>query len=794
MSYTGPKNIVIVGGGIAGLAAADAITAALEPLALAGTLPAGIEVLLVEGEQQVGGRAMTWNVDAIDAAEHPHRHARGFTPHGIHFLWGSYTHFLEWTADAQHVFSPERPITTYCAWLTPPDLVGPQHGPGKVVALHVCDPQEPATAWDPRARAILEAFQRGDAWVSFLEKFVRKYLVREIEVDDWLASIDVLFDEKNLAPELRWGMLLLPAFVAQIGRVEKSPELAALLGGRHPQDVEVSELVAPFFQSILVERMRDASAALAPFLAGEPGPTSFAPLDSAIAAARGGTLRLGEKLVMGAQSVLDGIGLLPEAGRAGFELMRLMLRDARVILDGAARFDPRQSGYMKNLYKAAFSSPYQFDLATALRDVQMGFRNHQTAKLQVFDGDDAQALWNHIRQRIEARTLKGVDVSIRTGTWVKKIEVTAGKVSGVELTDSVVRAPRPISTIEPMGKGAVTETRAVDALVSTLLPACLKPLLTPGQPSTDELRRRVGALARYANETVNLQILLARRIELPFVDPPNALESKPFSISNLEGPFTILVDLSRAWRPATFRALRFDASNVDFTGSAWELVGSWGDAFTHDAHAAPSRHQWPLGTQHLLARLAHDPDDLESWSVDDRQWTLDAGAPGALPAPLFGEVKRDASVRAAYFARWVDKIGPLVVEQTLRQIAALPGLDVRDRQYLKDLAGDVARGLPAPIKFIFSTSRQAETKFFSAEPHTHELRPHARFETPVQGLWCAGDWTRGGLNVQAMEGALLSGLHAAAGVLESMKDHGLDVRGPHIIPDMVPNGAWDPGP
>lgn len=795
MAYTGPKKIVIAGGGIAGLAAADAITAALVPFAQSGTLPPGIEILLVEGESEVGGRAMTWHVGSLDAAEHPARPHAAYAPHGIHFLWGSYTHFLAWIQGAPPVFSPDKPISTYCAWLTPPDLVGPVHGPGKVVALHVCDPKRPDEAWDPRTKAILEAFLRNDPWVSSLEKFVRDYLVRDVEVDDWLSFLDILFDERNLAPELRWGILLLPAMVAQLGRVEKSPELYALLGGRHPQEVEVSELIKPFYESILVERMRVASAELAPFLVGTPGPTAIAPVDSAIAAVRGGALKLAERVVLGAQSVLDGAGLLPAAGSAALELLRLLMRDARAILDGATRFDPRRSGYTKNLYKAAFSSPYEFDLATALRDVQMGFRNHQTAKLQVFDGDDAQRLWNHIRARIEARKPLGVDVTVKTSTWVKHIGTTSGRVTNVELTDTVTRAKRPIATMDPVDKGATTETRPVDALVSTLLPACLKPLIAPGQPANDELRRRLDALKRYANETCNLQLFLERRIELPFTDPPNATESKPFSISNLEGIFTILVDLARAWRPAAYKAIRLTSSSSgDFTGTAWELVGSWADAFLHDGHAAPSRYQWPIGLQHQLAAAAHDPDDLELWSVDDRRWVLDVGSPGTLPQPLFGEVKRDAAVRAKYFQRWVNEVGPLVVQQTLRQIAAMPGIATADRQYLKDLGDDVARGRPHPLKYVFSTSRQAETKFFSAEPNTNDLRFHSRFETPVAGLWCAGDWTRGGLNVQAMEGALLTGLHAAAGVIEAMRAGGLaTIRGPHIQPDMIPNGAWDPG-
>src|SRR5690606_38695254 len=103
----------------------------------------------------------------------------------------------------------------------------------------------------------------------------------------------------------------------------------------------------------------------------------------------------------------------------------------------------------------------------------------------------------------------------------------------------------------------------------------------------------------------------------------------------------------------------------------------------------------------------------------------------------------------------------------------------------------------APIKYVFTRSCHAENKFFSAEPHLYALRPHARFETSIGGLWCCGDWTRNGLNVQAMEGALVSGLQSAAGVIEAIRAGGggmETIRGPRIEPDMLPNGAWDPGP
>jgi hypothetical protein len=786
MAYSGPQKIVILGGGIAGLAVADAISEALEPIKAAGQLPADLEITLVEGDEQVGGRAMTWKIEDTDPDEHPHRPLKGHTPHGIHFTWHSYRHFLRWTRDAQAHFSPTRPTSTYCSWLAAPDVPQKWHARGRIVALHVCDPQEPNTAWDPRTRAILEAFKRNDFWVGKFEDFVRTYLVKDVEVDDWLSFLDILFDEDNLSPQLRWGMFFGPAFAASIGQVETSQELKELLGGRAPQDVEVSELITPFFESIVMKRLVDANVALGYIT---QGPTSIAPIDALYVATRGAAFSVGGQLVKMIQGVLDTAGVLSDAAKGAFELIQLIARDTRQILDEAATYDPKQSAYLKNLYKAAFSSPYAFDLATALRDTQFGFRNFQSAKLQVFDGDDAQAIWNTVRNRILARGT----VNIRTNTWAKKLVLEGDHVKAVEITNSAVKPKRPVSTIDPYPKGDTKETLPADVVVSSLLPVCLKPLLPPG----NELRISMNSLSRYLNETVNLQLFFPRKMELPFVDPPNPAETPPFSISNLEGIYTILVDLKRAWHAATFKAIKLDAAQVgDFDGTAWELVGSWGDVFTHDMHAPPGRYQWPLGIQHALARKAHDPDELEAWSIDARDWVFDTGSPGWIPPPPFGEVKRDPAVRKKYFERWVNEVGPLVVQQTLRQLAALPGLRVDDSEHLKEVGDAIARvDANVPLKFVFTRSCHAENKFFSAEPHLFELRPHARYETSVKGLWCCGDWTRNGLNVQAMEGALVSGLQSAAGVIEMMRAGGLEnIRGPRIEPDCLPNGGWDPGP
>jgi hypothetical protein len=119
----------------------------------------------------------------------------------------------------------------------------------------------------------------------------------------------------------------------------------------------------------------------------------------------------------------------------------------------------------------------------------------------------------------------------------------------------------------------------------------------------------------------------------------------------------------------------------------------------------------------------------------------------------------------------------------------------RTRDYLHREARALLRGDPSKVRWVFVRNAQATLRFFSAEPELFATRPHARFENDaVGGLFLAGDWTRNGLNLQAMEAATISGLQSAYGVIEAMRGGGLGgLVPPRIDPDIVPEGAWDVG-
>jgi hypothetical protein len=773
--YEGPRKIVIVGGGLAGLAAFDAIT---EALASCPTLPDGIEVALVEAREVLGGRACSERVLG-PTARHPYAPHAVCAPHGIHFIWGGYAHTYRLLGpELVATLTPARGTSTYCLWMAPPDVPGDARSPGRVVAMHVCDPSRPDDAWRAPARAILRAARRRTAATGLMETVLQRTFGLRVRIDDLLSYMDVLFDEEHIGPELRWTMLLTGALTASMGAPETN-QLLRLMLGRPPQDAEIGELLQPFFAE-WIGRKLDA----------------FAQATDVLGLRHGGSRgpRGGEDDGRAQARAPNEIEARADALRAVAELTALLARDAARIAARAGGHDPRASGYVKNVLKAAFSSPYGLDVATAMRDAQFGLRNYEGAALQLFDGDDSSAVWHAIAERALARADGRFSARLLCPRVAARIvlDERTRAVREVRLAHGADRAPPDVPTLRPATPGPISETLPADAVVATLLPACLGPLI-PDAPT--KLRDDLRELGRYANDTLNLQLFLPRRIELPFPPAPATAETPPFSISNIEGPFTIIVDLRRGWSAEKVGAIRLTADSPEgtFDGTAWELVGNYADLFSHDARAHAGRYQWPLAVQQHLAHLLHDPSEIDPSAVDTRPWQHDCGAPGRLVPPLFGEIL--PAHRDAYQARWSELAGPIIVAETLRQIAAMPGLDAESAEYLRSRASLVVARSEHDVRWVLSRNGHAENRFFSAEPGIFHRRPHARFETEIPGLWVAGDWTRNGLDVQAMEPAIISGLQAAAGLLERMRAAGLPLRAlPRIDPSVLPEGAWDAGP
>lgn len=781
-AYKGPREIVVLGGGVAGLAALDALTAALD--AHPGPLPPGLRLTLVESEPRMGGRACSKPLDADAHVLHPHAPWGTNVPHGLHFVWGSYVHLLRMLEGTGTALTPEVGTSTYCAWMAPPDVPDDGSGKGRVVAVHVCDPSRPESAWNPRARKVLAAFARRGAAVAAFERVLRWSLNFDLHTGDLLSYMDILYAEEELGCELRWILLLTGALSGSLGYPEDSKLLASLLGGRRASDVDIGELMQPLFTSLVLPRMKRV-VGLAPLRLLRRGVESKAAL---------------VEMLTGALSSA-GLGGVAALGSATFDdlhafvdLLLLLASDAARIVANGASYDPRRSGYLKNILKAAFSSPYALDVATSMRDAQFGVRRYEGAVLQLFDGDDSTAAWEAIAARIESR-LAGpkLNGAVLRRAYAKRIIVSGGRVSAVELAAPPQLPPPDVPTVHPPVAGPTTSTLGADVLVSTLLPQCLIPLLE-GQAGAESLLEQLRGLAPYMNETINLQLFFPERLELPFPPlPEGSLETPPFGISNLEGPFTIVVDLRRGWSSERFTAIRLDESDAQpFDGTAWELVGAYSDLFVHDQHAHAGRYQWPLAVQQAIAALACDPSEILPGTLDARRWLHDADAPGRMPPPPMGEIA--PSAHGPYATRFREQVVPLIVATTLEQLAEMPGLDASTRGRLREHRRALLAGEPIAFRYVFVRNAQAAVRFYSAEPGLFELRPHARFEAGLRGLYLSGDWTRNGLNLQAMEAATIAGLQSAYGILEQMRAgglHGLSV--PFIDPDIVPGEVWDVG-
>lgn len=788
MGYTGPKNIVVLGGGLAGLAAADAITRALD--AHPGPLPDGLSVTLLEATDHVAGRVSSTVLDAAAHAEHPNAPFGASTPHGLHFVWGSYAHLARLLDPAGPPLSPPVGTSTYATWLAPPDVPGKD---ARVVSVHVCDPSRPRAAWQPRARRVLAAFAEERPVAKLLESVVSHLLDLHVVFDDLLSYMDILFDEENLSAELRWTLFLSAAVFGTLGAPETSKLLTQVLDGVSPADADIGALEHPLFRSQVLARLLRAGKMLAPL-----GPLSH--LEAAIDHGLDGVDAF-RKALLGvfAGTPLAGVAHLGDVAgddlRAVIDVAMLLTRDAARVGPTAVTYDPQTSGYLKNILKAAFSSPYGLDVGTSLRDAQFGVRRYEGAVLQLFDGDDSAAVFDAIRARLQARFSSGKFAGgVRLGTIAKALAVTGESVTSVDVTTSATTLPAGVPTVRPMQPGPTTETLPADAVVSSLLPRILRGIVAGAPPAASSFLDDVEVLGGFMNETINLQLFFPRRLALPFpAMPAGASEVPPFGISNLEGPFTIVVDLARGWSRERFEAIRLDAaSSGPFTGTAWELVGHYPDLYTHDRLADPGRYQWPLAAQEQLAALLHDPNDFEPGLTDARPWVHDADAPGRLAPVVLGEVRAENA--AAYDAKWRTQATPIIVAETLRQLAAMPGLERATATYLLEQAQLVEAGGAHETRWVLVRNCHAENRFFSAEPGLYRRRPHARWETPIRGLWVAGDWTRNGLNLQAMEAAVISGLQAACGVLEAMRGGGLaGLALPTVDPDILPPGAWDVG-
>ena len=73
-----------------------------------------------------------------------------------------------------------------------------------------------------------------------------------------LSYADILFSDRDLAPELRWRIFLAGLFASLARQPETNYALREMLGGRKPTDADITEIMRPAFDFVM-PRVRHAT-------------------------------------------------------------------------------------------------------------------------------------------------------------------------------------------------------------------------------------------------------------------------------------------------------------------------------------------------------------------------------------------------------------------------------------------------------------------------------------------------------------------------------------------------------
>jgi hypothetical protein len=190
-----PLRLVLIGGGAAGLAAADALGAAL-----GGSEPV-VELTLVEGPGNEGIAAPWPLAEPSARGLHPEAPYRAPRPEHLVLVPRSATALRALCADLGLELGPPPAARGVAALLGPPDVASRHR---LVLPLGVVDPKAPALAREPRARALLAAAAAPGAALALLERLLAQ---GEGPLADCLAFADVLFTDA-LSFGLRWTLAL----------------------------------------------------------------------------------------------------------------------------------------------------------------------------------------------------------------------------------------------------------------------------------------------------------------------------------------------------------------------------------------------------------------------------------------------------------------------------------------------------------------------------------------------------------------------------------------------------------
>lgn len=428
-------------------------------------------------------------------------------------------------------------------------------------------------------------------------------------------------------------------------------------------------------------------------------------------------------------------------------LARLIAKDVKRLDEEA--FEPTRSRLVLALADGAREGACGVSATSALAAV-----SRAGEPTQLVDGAAQQDVWRRSRERLEERMRAEGRGRVERGAWVTQILQQGARVSGVELTDHAERLAPPLPTTTAAKKGVAADALDADVVLATVPPGALAPLLrlVADEPQ-EELSWSLARLGRAHAQPVSLLVW-------PGFDVPLGVAGEGPSVVRDVGPWRTVHDLSRAWGREARRAVRGERDDEPVRGGGWLFAGAWEDLFVDDGRGLPH------GAREVLRALAQAAEHVDPATIDARE---PARATGPPVAAVHGEIA--PLERTAWLERWVEQVAPLVASYALRALASLPGVQVPVRARLDDEAERVVRGRRARARFVLLRGGRLEARASSFAPGLSALRPSAAHATAVEGLWVAGDWTRGHDGAgPGVEASVRAGQRAARGIAAELSD------------------------
>jgi len=815
------RTVAVIGGGVAGLAAASHLVELWEAHHAEGRPPAELHLRLLAplvptgGDGSgLGGKAMSRSFEGpADAHGNlrrpmygPMMPHKGTVPHGYHVLW-AYPNLRRLLGDG----APDEPSPALDGGLLRPRggagalsvfqglISDPAPGGPGIALMGLSDPQHPETATQPATQALYRL--QGTRLAGLFLRPMATLFARLAGGIDPLFFAD-LFYTHEVDLELRLA-LIAASLVAR--RTDPERTTVDIDGQRRHLweleydawlDHELASWARPLLARLDAPPLRgwqDELQARAWLLEcqvedeGEPGGL----IDRALRA------------------------LLPQATEQHYQDARLVTRETERILRAipaavrrlaSGEYRVGDTLHLRFGPDATFTSPHSYDAASAVRSLAFVFTSPRSARCWTADGARMHRLWLRLWQRLEAR-VAATDGRVRLERVpgrATSLSPLPGDGPGVEIGHAPIvgHAFGPPSDLgwphtERLAPWRSSEDRPVllqaEVAISAMAPTSLLDLL----PATaSPARQSLLPLEPHHNSTLEIVLWLRRRLVYSETARKGLAGS---SITGLEGGWCLLADYSQGLWSEEALAQEDPFSEGGFAGSVLESCGSFDDLFAcldrDDAFGWPAEVKQTVAD--LLCRPAlFDRTDERPWPADEAGWRARRAAGQWTEAHAADPSSMEDWFVASRWMAWqllrqlacIQSLGPQAV-RALGHYASL--LDPRGRSRQELLQPPAA--LRGELRYVVMRNAKPRNRIFSPSAGTWPQRPVSGQPLPgLDRVFPAGDWTRNGLDVICMEAATLSGMRAARGAYRALTGQVAPTTAPGPVAVMPP-ASWYTG-